>query len=655
MRLFWRILICHAATVVFNDSLAPVSKRHSTLGPYFFATYLVLLWINHGSVDFSSAWEQGSQATIFLLNAFLGSTGLFLLPAIALTGIAHRLVRRFSSYPVLHHATDAVAIVSGALTTLFFYASAKLHELYGMFINGFVINLISTPGGIESLGASDASSAGFGLVALGILLGHGVLLYALRFAVSGARTPRLSSKPIAMPLVIVLLASVTGDKLFYAYTNAFGEASLLSVSEGIPYYTGMTARHFFRRLGFDVKKDQVLQLKGQLQYPAHPLSWKKPDRPYNIVWLVSESWRADSLNPEIMPATWNFSQKAQRFTRHYSGGNGTRVGVFTMLTGVPGTYWRPFLMERRGAAIIDVLQQQQYQMSLYTSAVFSYPEFDQTVFSQIPKERLHTVGGKHYWQRDRENVSQMLDFIDRRDPSKPFFTFMFFESPHARYYFPEESVIRRPYRDDINYATLSRAELQRDITLIKNRYLNAVHHLDSQFQRVLEHLESKGLLENTLVVMVGDHGEEFMENGYWGHNSTFSDPQVRTPLVLWIPALPGNRHDKITSHVDIIPTLMPLLGVQNPESDYTLGLDLLDATQHEHILFSDWTHVGYLDADAKITLPISMLEGIGSHVTGPHDESLTRDQQTVLMRAKQPNLVYMMNEFRYFMSSRGTH
>lgn len=84
------------------------------------------------------------------------------------------------------------------------------------------------------------------------------------------------------------------------------------------------------------------------------------------------------------------------------------------------------LAERRGAPIIDVLKAQNYQMSLYTSAKFSYPEFDATIFSQLPSEILHEApGAAQGWENDRINVGKMLDFIGKRDRGRPFFTFMF--------------------------------------------------------------------------------------------------------------------------------------------------------------------------------------------------------------------------------------
>ncbi len=538
--------------------------------------------------------------------------------------------------------------MTGALTTLFFYSNAKLHALYGMFVNGFVVNLIVTPGGIESLGGSTATTLTFVLVALGFFAMHTALFWVAQLIASRQVLCVLPRRVVLRTLMVVFLFSTIGDRAVYAYSSALGDSTMLSHTDGIPYYVGLTARKFFKKLGFKVNK-QAANLtadagSGSLNYPLHPLQVKTPIKPLNVVWLVSESWRADTLDQEIMPATWAFAQQAQRFTRNYSGGNGTRNGIFTIFTGIPGNYWDSFLTLSRGAPVIDVLQQQNYQMSLYTSAKFSYPEFDKTIFSKVPASQMHSIdGGAEGWQRDRQNVADLLKFIDQRDSNRPFFTFMFFESPHARYYFPPESVIRRPYRDDINYATLTKEQLRADIVPIKNRYLNSVHHLDSQFARIFDYLKANNLLDSTIVILAGDHGEEFMEAGYWGHNSTISDPQTRTPMVLWVPGLKPAVSDKMTSHLDVVPTIMPMLGVANPVQDYSVGINLLSPEKHDHVIVTAWAEVGYIDDTVKITLPTSV-QGARCYVTDIHDKSLIGEDENRVLQQKQGNLLAMMKE-----------
>jgi len=547
-----------------------------------------------------------------------------------------------------------IAILSGGLTTLLFYANAKVFSLYGMFINGFILNLLMTPGGIESLGGSSQSDIGFALIAFGFLLFQSLLLW-LAYQLA-SRSKLLRSLQARSGLYAALTAFIICISIHFIYAaDTFNKSRLAPLAESVPFFHPVSAEHFFTKLGFQANTSQKLSIKGRLHYPLNPIQFNQPAKPYNIVWLTSESLRADMLDPEIMPGTWEFAKNASRFTHNYSGGNGTRMGVFSMFMGVPGNYWFPFMREERGPALIDVLQKQGYQMDLFTSAKFSYPEFDKTIFSQIPPAQMHSLseGGKS-WERDRTNVSQLLDFIDKRDPSKPFFTFMFFESPHARYDFPQESVIRRPYRDDINYATLSKAELRNDIIPIKNRYINAVHHLDSQFERVFSYLKEKDLLENTIVIVVGDHGEEFMEHGFWGHNSTFVDQQVRTPLVIWVPGKTPIVSDDMTSHMDIVPTIMPLLGVTNPIGDYSTGYDLFSPHKRSNTYISDWSRVTYVDKDVKITQPVSIQGYAGKHITTANDEIMNADQIGNIMKSKQSAMLNTINDLTRFLDKHKT-
>ena len=632
-----------------------VHQLRRILAFFFLATYVVLLAITWDGVDFASAKEDGAFTLGFAVVVWLTYGLIYLLPALLVTWLVDKLVHRERQ-----HGHTAVfyplAILCTGITTLFFYANAKLFTLYGFFVNSFVINLVATPGGLESLGASDASNATFAGIAVAFIALQVLLLAVTLFAYRKFGEPKWLPDRFFTGLLVLFVIATVGERIVYAYSSATGVASISSLTQKVPYYLGVTARGLFAKMGVKVKRQEEFRVaKGSLNYPLNPLDVVKPAKPYNVVWLVSESWRADMLDPEIMPSTWGFAQTAKRFTRHYSGGNGTRVGVFTMFTGIPGNYWFPFLAERKGAAVIDVLKAQDYQTSFYTSAKFSYPEFDGTIFAKVPSEQLHeghevAEGGSAGWELDRKNVTRLLKFIDTRDKSKPFFTFMFFESPHARYYFPPENAIRKPYPDDINYFTLSREKLAAEMPLIKNRYVNSVNHLDSQFARVIDYLKKNNLLDNTIVLMLGDHGEEFMEKGRWGHNSAFTDEQIRTPFVLWVPGMKPSVYERMSNHMDVIPTLMPMFGVKNPKRDYTTGINLLSDEIRSHAVLAEWSSTAYIDDEVKIAMPLAVVATQHPRVTGPHDEPLSEKEQDAAFSRKAKNLTGMMEELGRYVS-----
>jgi len=103
-------------------------------------------------------------------------------------------------------------------------------------------------------------------------------------------------------------------------------------------------------------------------------------------------------------------------------------------------------------------------------------------------------------------------------------------------------------------------------------YDGCVRMLDEEIQRYLDLLEQLGLLENTIVVLTSDHGEQLLERGALGHSScslegNLYDENIITPLILRCPAvLPKGRVvDRQVSQVDIMPTLMDILNLEMPQ------------------------------------------------------------------------------------------
>lgn len=95
-------------------------------------------------------------------------------------------------------------------------------------------------------------------------------------------------------------------------------------------------------------------------------------------------------------------------------------------------------------------------------------------------------------------------------------------------------------------------------------YDGEIAHVDHQMGRLLAGLRELGLAENTLVIVVADHGEEFLERGFIWHGKALTQEVLHVPLVMSGPGVPRGRYDDPVSQVDIVPTVAELVQVDWP-------------------------------------------------------------------------------------------
>jgi len=619
---------------------------------YFLLTYVCLLLNTHGflrHVDVSGLWSVAYSESVGLVYTFA-----YLLPVILIVALLVRLRRIGLSLTALRdrevltrRIVYVVAILGGVAVQYLVFLDKLVFDVFGFHLNGFVWNLVFTRGGIESMGAGSGATQMAILVALGFAILQTAILYIvwrvervrgglLRFC---RRTPAMIG---ACAFVLAALLAQVG----YGVTAFQNDAPTLAIARAFPCFVPTTFARIARSLGYESQRTPTLEVDENasgLHYPLNPIHKEPIAHPPNIVWLVSESLRADMLDPQIMPNAWALGERSSRFTHHYSGGNGTRMGMFSMFYGLYGPYWFPFLAECRGPVLMDTLIDLNYQFELRTSAMFSYPEFNKTLFARIPSDELHEGGLKPAWRQDQRHIDSILRFLDQRDESRPFMTFLFFESPHANYSFSKDAIIREPYAKELNYVSM---DLDHDIGLIKNRYINACRQVDISIGRILTYLTDHGLLESTIVIITGDHGEEFMEKGRWGHNSEFTEEQTRVPLVLWVPGESPRVVDRMTSHLDIPATLMPLLGVTNPPQDYSLGYDLFGSQSRDFAIIGAWNQVAYVDPKYKATFPTSSLGLFRQTITTADDTPVS--DRNAFYSTRQQSVVQVMRELRAF-------
>jgi arylsulfatase len=111
---------------------------------------------------------------------------------------------------------------------------------------------------------------------------------------------------------------------------------------------------------------------------------------------------------------------------------------------------------------------------------------------------------------------------------------------------------------------------------LKARYDAEILGTDAALATLFDDLGTLGVLERTLVVVTADHGEEFLEHGFLDHGWTLHQESIRVPLLFWAPGiLAPARVTELVSHVDVLPSLLSLLGVPMPKAGdaTTDGLD----------------------------------------------------------------------------------
>ena len=110
--------------------------------------------------------------------------------------------------------------------------------------------------------------------------------------------------------------------------------------------------------------------------------------------------------------------------------------------------------------------------------------------------------------------------------------------------------------------------------------------MDQRFGEIVKFLEKVGLFDDTVIMVTADHGENFGEHGLANHQFCLYDTLLHVPLIMSFPQLEGEvAEDKLVSHVDIVPTVLDLIGL--PYSDLLPGISMVRDEIHHHI-FSEY-------------------------------------------------------------------
>ncbi|EPF2928727.1 DUF3413 domain-containing protein [Vibrio navarrensis] len=526
----------------------------------------------------------------------------------------------------LRNGTQAL-IASLGVATLFI--DTIVFAQYRFHINAVVLELVMS-GQIVSFPLSTW---------LMVIGGVAILLAAqwglIRWLEAGAPVRKLKlGRKFALLTFMALLAT----NAIHIWAAAHAYQPVTTVKRYLPLFYPATADKFMRKRGWvdeealERQKALAFKRKNDLNYPLAPLQTQPVEKPVNIMLLVVDSWRADTFNAENTPNMWKYAQSGVTFNNHLASGNATRTGIFGLFYGIPGTYWHAFLANQQSPVLIDRLQAMDYQLGIFTAAQLRKPEFNQTVFTKVDDLRIGSKGNRPS-ELDADLTQDWLAWYDQRDKSKPTFSFLFYDAPHGYDFPPNFEPKYEPMLKEVNYLKLNN---DTDPTPFFNRYKTSVRYVDSMAAKVLDKLKESGDLENTLVIITGDHGQEMNDNklNFWGHNSNFTDAQVNVPFAIFGPGVDAENMqwstEALTSHQDVVPTLMKhYLGVTNDVKDYSVGEDLLGkAVKRDWIISSNYSGYAIITND-------NILE------VGGGGQYQFMDKTNRQLKDQQPNFTYL--------------
>lgn len=468
-------------------------------------------------------------------------------------------------------------IVPKILLDIFLLADYFVFKIYRFHIDMLFIKMAISD--FNGIGLSPLFS---GISLLAIILISSLNLYIF------LKIPHIKL-PFIKPALVGLLLLFLSGQIIHIWANYYKQHFIEQYTPYFPYYFPTTSHNLMKKLKKEVpnlipepleKPSENLTLKtvnkdALIHYPLQKLIFDNSIQKPNILLIVLESWRADKLNPEVMPHLDSLARHSIRYNKHYSTGNVTVSGIFGLMYGLHPSYLSYVQADayNNQSILTKSLQQLGYEIKAYTSSNLNRFSLKAMLFNRINKNHYYEVLGKRADIADREIIDKIKSDLEIEN-SKPWFKFLFLTSSHHHYNYPSGFKKFKPvptnsegfiFDNNINPAPFI------------NDYQNALLYEDALVNDIIKHLILTGKLKNTVLIITGDHAEEFNDNAkaYWGHGSNFTLYQTHVPLIIYKQndSL-SHQYNFFTGHIDIVPTILKdYLGCQNPVSDFSSGIN----------------------------------------------------------------------------------
>lgn len=308
-------------------------------------------------------------------------------------------------------------------------------------------------------------------------------------------------------------------------------------------------------------------------------------RGHNVVLVTLDTTRADFFSCygypyETTPHFDALAEQGARFEQCISVAAVTPVSHASILTGLyPYAHGLRVMFADGGFRLSDQVQTlpERLREAGYRTGAFlsSYPVTEVFGFDRgfevfdwpalPPSEQRTEKGDFQGWDGKQQRRSDLtteraIEWLDQGPADQPFLLWMHLWDPHGGTAQPPEDLLRE-FVPEFLEPDFDRASVTNE--QVRRYYAAQVKMIDRQFGRLVESLKQRGLYEDTLIVVVADHGEGLGDHGWHSHRVLYQE-QIRLPLLMAGPGLAPSRVDALVRSIDIVPTVFELLDLPGP-------------------------------------------------------------------------------------------
>jgi uncharacterized protein len=351
----------------------------------------------------------------------------------------------------------------------------------------------------------------------------------------------------------IFFTAFIASHLIHIWADATLYQPVLSYDRVFPLSHGSTARGLLTKYGIsvdDIKRKEINigNNPKNITYPLKPLQCSEQSA-NNLLFITLATANHDFVTPSIMPGLSQFADDSIVAKQHISTSLDPKLAKFNIQTGLPAQYENVFTSKKHQYPL-----QQKASSGGLVRQVYSNETGD---FSQQSAAAL-----------DQNNATKLINFLSASTGSGYYADITLYSSQEL-----DSPAGFMPLVELNNVSSLSAPE-----RVLAQQYLRSLSYIDQLISKIIANVD----LSNTTVVVTANRGMDL--TALYNSSNQYSKVNLHVPLIISLPGTANVTINKLTSHYDVLPTLLQHhFGCVNPSQNYSVGNDLLSTLANDLI------------------------------------------------------------------------